>query len=263
MHTHSLRKRKIVEAEVPKKVVKRGKKQVSGDLLILSLSHLDGYLLTCTSSQVIEEAQPLNYFAMLPLELFRDILQQLPNADYIAMKFVCRSFHASTFYEDGREIVDIKARARAEVAEHMGLHQPVAHPTIHSRWFARLRSQAAASRLRSHRLEYQYVLASLEASHPGTLLLLTCVVCGRRKAHGQFGFCDEQFDQTLTHRRCLNSRPAKDYEYRRRLCEVRINGITVTRCGSCRNICPVPKRATSTAAKIPVHQCGIDLGLLA
>jgi len=265
MHDHNLRKRKPVEAVVPKKVVKRAKKQVSSNMSDPHYHHTVDQMLTSTPAQAAKEVKPLSPFIVLPLELLQDILEQLPDAAYMAMKFVCRSFHAATLSANGREVVDLKAKARAEVAEYMRgwVKPPYSH--YMNPWYDP-RSQVEASRMSNNRISYQCVLTGLEASYPGTLLLLTCVLCGNRKAHGQFGFCDTQFNQTLFYRRCLDCRNSADFGYMRRgkgyPSKVKINGIAVMRCGSCRRICPVSRRTTRTGAAIPQHRCGQDLGLL-
>jgi hypothetical protein len=195
---------------------------------------------------------------MLPLELFQDIIKQLPDADYMAMKFVCRSFYAATFHPNGSAILDLKARARAKAAEEAKQLAP-------DDWrfrFWKSSSEYIRQYMSGFRLRYQYVLSNLEGSYSGTLLRLTCVLCGRRKGHGQFGFCDEQFDPALYDRRCLDCRYKSDYGYRHSPSKVKVNGVTVTRCEYCRRICPVARRLTRTGAQVPQHRCGQDLGLL-
>jgi len=199
------------------------------------------------------------------LELFHDIIKQLPDADYMAVKFVCRSFYAATFYPDGRQVVDLKAKARADVAEKMKQYVPVQNQW---HWWEQIQSRSQMEKyyMHAHHSFHSFVLTRLEAKCPESLKILTCVICGRRKAHGQYGFCDAEFDQKLVHRRCLDCRHSSEFghTYRRRHSpsKVKINGIAVMRCGPCRRICPVSRRATRTGAAIPQHRCGQDLGLL-
>jgi len=181
------------------------------------------------------------------------------------MKFVCRSFAAATFYANGREVVHIQARACAYVAEQLGGLVPITSGYYTGRyegWWGHSRSQVAKFYLLKYHLGYQYVLTKLEASCHEALQLLTCVLCGRRKSHGQFGFCDKQFDQTLYHRRCLDCLPPSEFGCQTSPSKVKVNGITVKRCGPCRRIYPIAKRASRTVAEIPEHCCGQDLGLL-
>lgn len=225
-------------------------------------------LLIQTPSQVASEevssteSLNLNPFTMLPLELFDDILRELLYADYMAMKFVCRSFHAATFYADGREVVDLKAITRVEVAEQLGKLILSSNGLFFIGYHGFPTSQVAKYILNCARTVYHLSLIKIEASYSGPLYLLTCGLCGRRKAHGQFGFCDKQFNQTLYSRRCLDCQLPAAWGKSGIHDKYRINGIHVMRCGSCRKICPSSRRLTRSGVGIPEHQCGQDLGLL-
>jgi len=135
MHDHNLRKRKPAEAEAPKKVVKRARKKVGRNPLKLHYHHTTHQSLTTTPAQIAKEVKPLSPFTTLPLELLQDILKQLPDAEYMAMKFVCRSFYAATLSANGREVVNLKEKARAEVAEYMRswVEPPYSH--YMSQWY--------------------------------------------------------------------------------------------------------------------------------
>lgn len=162
---------------------------------------------------------------------------------------MCRSFYAATFFANGREVVEIRARIQATVATEVSAW-------IKRRCFEHERSERLTLRLTESftthpRMAYNTNIIRIEAQNPTQLRVLTCVMCGVRKSHGPTGFCDKQFDQTLKSRFCIDCRMPVHWDTP----HMRIHGISVKRCVACRNVCPRPRRLTRIGPAIPEHQC--------
>jgi len=190
---------------------------------------------------------------MLPLELFQDILRHLPIADYMATKFVCRSFRAATFSADGRDIVHVRAKLRRAVPFWWERYYRLAPPALRA-------ARAARFEKTQLRQDYSAIMIRIEMNHPTKLCMLTCSDCGARKPHGVNGFPDEQFDQNLCRRYCLECRVPPNFQSWNHVlwwlgrCP-RVDGVCIKWCASCAKFHKAPRPETRNLPAVPEHHC--------
>jgi len=111
--------------------------------------------------------------SVLPVELMQQIHSHLPPGDYLTIKFVSRSFHASTLLASGRDLRGFKGTRDYDDPDHDF---------------------------------YLDAVINLEVCTRYPLELLTCCHCGKRAGNELNGFSDEQFVQADECRGCLKCR---------------------------------------------------------
>lgn len=119
-----------------------------------------------SSYHVADLKQGQSALETLPTEIFHLILNNLDTHAGLAIKFVSRTIHNKTIRSNGEPVVDLKTGPRNDYSQ-------------------------AVCLIESH------------GSFRKKFQLLTCFVCGERKANSFDGFCDNMFDKCLVVRYCL------------------------------------------------------------